>query len=115
MRRFVTAGIISAAAALCSAALCSAQSQNPAITPSAKADAIYLHANVYTGVPASVQFSSVLREQAVAVRGDRIQAVGKNADIEKLKGPQTQIWADTSSCQDSTMRMCIWSMGHCGS
>jgi predicted amidohydrolase YtcJ len=86
MRRFVTSGIILAAAALCSA-----QSQNPATTPSAKADAIYLHANVYTGVPASAQFSSVLREQAIAVRGDRIQAVGKNADIEKLKGPQTQV------------------------
>jgi len=91
MQRFMTSGIILAAAALCSAALGSAQSQNPATTPSAKADAIYLHANVYTGVPASAQFSSVLREQAIAVRGERIQAVGKNADIEKLKGPQTQV------------------------
>jgi hypothetical protein len=56
-----------------------------------KADVIYLHANVYTGVPANVQFSSILREEAIAVRGDRIQAVGKNAEIEKLKGPQTQV------------------------
>jgi predicted amidohydrolase YtcJ len=56
-----------------------------------KADVIYLHANVYTGVPANSQFSSILREEAIAVRGDRIQAVGKNAEIEKLKGPQTQV------------------------
>jgi predicted amidohydrolase YtcJ len=56
-----------------------------------KADAIYLHANAYTGVPAAAQFSSVLRVEAIAVRGDRILAVGKNADIEKLKGPQTQV------------------------
>ena len=56
-----------------------------------KADAIYIHANVYTGVPAAAQFSSVVREEAIAVRGDRIQAVGKNADIEKLKGPQTEV------------------------
>ena len=57
-----------------------------------KADAIYFHANVYTGVPASnSQFSSMLREEAIAVRGDRIQAVGKNVDIEKLKGPQTEV------------------------
>ena len=56
-----------------------------------KADAIYIHANVYTGVPAAAQFSSVVRAEAIAVRGDRIQAVGKNADIEKLKGPQTEV------------------------
>jgi predicted amidohydrolase YtcJ len=56
-----------------------------------KADIIFEHGNIYTGVPANAQFSSILREEAIAVRGDRIQAVGKNADIEKLKGPQTQV------------------------
>lgn len=56
-----------------------------------KADVIFVHANVYTGVPANSPFSSVLREEAIAVRGDRIQAVGKRVDLEKLKGPQTQI------------------------
>jgi predicted amidohydrolase YtcJ len=81
---------------------CSAfgQTQNPAPTapaaPEAKdsrprADIIFTHANVYTGVPANTPFSSILREEAIAVRGDRIQAVGKNLDIQKLKGPQTQI------------------------
>ena len=79
---------------LCAAAaLCSAQSQNPtpAAVPGPRADIIYMHANVYTGVPSNAQFSSILREEAIAVRGDRIQAVGKNVDIQKLKGPQTQI------------------------
>ena len=56
-----------------------------------KADTIYVHANVYTGVPANAPFSSILREEAIAVRGDRIQAVGKTNEIEKLKGPQTQV------------------------
>ena len=56
-----------------------------------KADTIFIHANVYTGVPSNAQFSSILREEAIAVRGDRIQAVGKNIDILKLKGPQTQV------------------------
>jgi predicted amidohydrolase YtcJ len=56
-----------------------------------RADAIYIHANVYTGVLSNSAFSSILREDAIAVRGDRIQAVGKVADIEKLKGPQTQV------------------------
>jgi predicted amidohydrolase YtcJ len=56
-----------------------------------KADTIFMHANVYTGVPANTPFSSILREEAIAVRGDRIQAVGKTVDINKLKGPQTQV------------------------
>ena len=56
-----------------------------------RADIIFVHANVYTGVPANTPFSSVLREEAIAVRGDRIQAVGKTLDIQKLKGPQTQV------------------------
>ena len=56
-----------------------------------KADIIFVHANVYTGVPANSAFSSIQREEAIAVRGDRIQAVGKKVDIEKLKGPQTEV------------------------
>jgi predicted amidohydrolase YtcJ len=58
---------------------------------SPRADAIYIHANVYTGVLSNSAFSSILREEAIAVRGERIQAVGKVAEIEKLKGPQTQV------------------------
>ncbi len=60
-------------------------------TPPPKADVIYIHANVYTGIPANNQFSSILREEAMAVRDGRIQAVGKNIDIQKLKAPQTQV------------------------
>jgi predicted amidohydrolase YtcJ len=68
--------------------------QNSAPAPAAlgpKADVIYTHGNVYTGIPANDQFSSIDREEALAVRGDRILAVGKNADILKFKGPQTQV------------------------
>src|SRR5580700_2727914 len=77
------------------AALCWAQPQTPPARPAPasgpKADIIFIHANVYTGVPATTQFTSILREESIAVRGDRIQAVGKNVEIEKLKGPQTQV------------------------
>ncbi len=82
------------------AAICFAQSQNAGTSPAQtgqalasgpKADVIFIHANVYTGVPSNSQFSSILREEAIAVRGDRIQAVGKTLDIQKLKGPQTQV------------------------
>jgi predicted amidohydrolase YtcJ len=79
---------------LCWLACClcgTAQTGAPAPEAKPKADIIFMHANVYTGVPSNTPFSSVLREEAMAVRGDRIQAVGKTVDIEKLKGPQTQV------------------------
>jgi len=74
----------------------SLQAQNPMpeqtpTTPEPKADVIFVHANVYTGVPSNTASSAILREEAIAVRGDRIQAVGKIAEIEKLKGLQTQV------------------------
>lgn len=73
------------------------QTSAPSAAPSAeaakpKADAIFIHANVYTGVPANSAFSSIQREEAIAVRGDRILAVGKVVDIEKMKGPDTKVF-----------------------
>jgi predicted amidohydrolase YtcJ len=56
-----------------------------------RADIIFTHANVYTGVPANTPFASILREEAIAVRGDRIEYVGKTFELMKLKGPQTQV------------------------
>jgi predicted amidohydrolase YtcJ len=56
-----------------------------------RADFIFMHANVYTGVPDNTPFSSIMRTEAIAIRGDRIEAVGKTFDLMKLKGPQTQI------------------------
>src|SRR5579872_6444397 len=67
------------------------QTAAPAPDTRPNADIIFMHGNVYTGVPANTPFSSVLREEAIAVRGDRIEAVGKTIDIQKLKGPQTQV------------------------
>jgi predicted amidohydrolase YtcJ len=66
---------------------CAAQDQ-PAMP---KADVIFTHGNVYTGVAEASSFKAVKRAQAIAVRGDRIEAVGENAEILKLKGPETQI------------------------
>ena len=79
---------------LCSIAMpCLSQNAAPGATPEAKpkADIIFMHANIYTGVPDNTPFSSIQREEAIAVRGDRIQAVGKTLEIEKLKGPETQV------------------------
>ena len=67
----------------------SAISQTPA--PVVKADAIYIHANIYTGVAGASSFHEIQRAEALAVRGDRILAVGNEADILKLKGPATTV------------------------
>jgi predicted amidohydrolase YtcJ len=56
-----------------------------------RADAIFIHGNIYTGVVDKAAFNAVKRAQAIAVRGDRVQAVGENAEILKLKGPNTQV------------------------
>jgi predicted amidohydrolase YtcJ len=65
-----------------------AQNSQP---PVPKADILFVHANVYTGVPANSEFSSILREEAIAVRDERILAVGKTLDLAKFRGPQTQV------------------------
>ncbi len=56
-----------------------------------KADVIFVHGNVYTGVTMTSGFSAIQRAEAIAVRGDRIQAVGENGQILKLKGAETQV------------------------
>lgn len=78
-------------AMLVAAAASPAQNADAPGAAKPKADVIFIHGNIYTGVPANSAFSSIDREEAIAVRGDRIEAVGKNLDIDKLKGPQTQV------------------------
>jgi hypothetical protein len=56
-----------------------------------KSDVIYVHGNIYTGVPGTSTFHEVQRAEAMAVKADRILAVGKTDDVLKHKGPQTQI------------------------
>jgi len=73
------------------AAVSAGQSSAPAAGTKPKADVIFVHANVYTGVPANAQFASIERQEAIAVKGDRILAVGKTLDMDKFKDPQTQI------------------------
>ncbi len=56
-----------------------------------RADTIFFHGNIYTGLAGPGSFHPTLRAQAVAVRGDRIEAVGSDSDVMKLKGPNTQL------------------------
>ena len=60
--------------------------------PKPKADLIFTRGNIYTGVvdPAA-SLGTGQRSEALAVRGDRILAVGKRDDVMKLKGPETKI------------------------
>ncbi len=61
---------------------------------SAKPEQIFIHGNIYTGAeegfggaPAKVY----PRAQAIAVRAGRIVAIGTTQEIQKLKGPRTQV------------------------
>ena len=69
--------------------VCTARAQEPPAHP--KADIIFTHGNVYTGVAVASSFKAIKRAEAIAIRGDRIQAVGENADILKLRGPETEV------------------------
>jgi len=57
-----------------------------------KADVIFTHGNIYTGVVDAVSsLGAGKRAEALAVLGDRILAVGTRDEIMKLKGPETKI------------------------
>jgi predicted amidohydrolase YtcJ len=68
-------------------------SQNPQNgAPKPKADVIFTHANIYTGVvDVTASLGAGKRSEALAVRGDRILAVGSRDDVMKSKGPETRI------------------------
>jgi predicted amidohydrolase YtcJ len=56
-----------------------------------KADIIFLHGNIYTGVADPSSFHANTRAEALAVRDGRIAAVGRDDEIVKLKGPATTV------------------------
>ena len=77
------------------AAACAAQAQSDVPAPSTqkpKADLIFTRGNIYTGfVDPTASLGAGKRAEALAVRGDRILAVGARDEIMKLKGPETKI------------------------
>jgi hypothetical protein len=57
-----------------------------------KADVIFTHGNIYTGViDTTASLGAGKRSEALAIVDDRILAVGTRVDIMKLKGPDTKI------------------------
>lgn len=57
-----------------------------------KADVIFTHGNVYTGVvDAASSLGAGKRSEALAIVGDRIVAVGTRDEVMKLKGPETKV------------------------
>jgi predicted amidohydrolase YtcJ len=66
-------------------------SHMPAQNAAPKADVIFTHGNVYTGVIDTSSLGAGKRSEAIAVRGDRILAVGTRDEVMKAKGPDTKI------------------------
>jgi len=56
-----------------------------------KADVIFLHGNIYTGVADTSSFHANPRAEALAVRDGRVAAVGRDDEILKLKGSATTV------------------------
>jgi predicted amidohydrolase YtcJ len=56
-----------------------------------KADLIFTHGNIYTGTLDATSMVAGQRAEAIAVRGDRILAVGTRDEVLKTKGPDTKI------------------------
>jgi len=56
-----------------------------------RADVIFTHGNVYTGIVDPTSMVAGKRAEAIAVRGDRILAVGTRDEVLKTKGPDTKI------------------------
>jgi predicted amidohydrolase YtcJ len=80
MKRILSCFLLTAAGALC-------QSQ-PSLP---NADTIYVHGDIYTGVVGGSSFHVVTRAKAMAVKGDRILAIGGEEDVLKRKGPDTAV------------------------
>ena len=59
--------------------------------PGPKADVIFIHGNIYTGVADASSMGAGKRAEAIAVRGDRLLAVGTRYDVMRSKGPDTKI------------------------
>ena len=57
----------------------------------AKADLIFIHGNIYTGMADSSSMGAGKRADAIAVRGDRVLAVGTRDVVMKSKGPDTKV------------------------
>jgi predicted amidohydrolase YtcJ len=81
----------------CTISMVVAQDQAPQNPPSQnqpplqRADIIVVHGNIYTGITLASSFHETKRADAMAIRDGRIQDIGKESDILKLKGPETRI------------------------
>jgi predicted amidohydrolase YtcJ len=71
------------------AMMSTAMAQNLPSQP--KADVIFLHGNIYTGVADTSSFHANPRAEALAVRDGHVAAVGRDDEILKLKGSATTV------------------------
>lgn len=68
-----------------------ASAQNSPEPETPKADLILLHGNIYSGLVGGSSFHETERVEAIAIRGDRIEATGTDKEILRFKGPATRL------------------------
>jgi predicted amidohydrolase YtcJ len=59
--------------------------------PQPKADTIFTHANIYTGMAKNSSSGTSKRAEGLAIRSDRILAIGTREEVEKFKGLKTKV------------------------
>jgi hypothetical protein len=59
--------------------------------PKPRAEVIFTRGNIYTGTTDTSTMGAGQRAEAIAIRGDRILAVGPRDAVMKTKGPDTKI------------------------
>src|SRR5258706_3168472 len=69
----------------------SGTAQNAPEKEKPKADVIFTHGNIYTGIVDTSSLVAGTRAEAIAIRGDRILAVGTREEVLKTKGSDTKI------------------------
>jgi len=68
-----------------------AQTPSSLTSQTPKADIIFYHANIYTGLKESGAFHPTMRAQALAIVGDRIIAAGSDHEVMAFQGAQTKV------------------------
>lgn len=81
--------LILTGAAMVTFLLATVMPQNLPVQP--KADIIFRSGNIYTGTRDTSSFHAIERAEALAVHDGRIEAVGRDDEILKLKGPSTEV------------------------
>ena len=84
------------------------------LPPQPKADVIFLNGNIYTGVRTRLRFTPSSARKPWRCAMDGLQAVGRDDEIVKLKGPATEVDRPGWALCDARIQRCPCASGQRG-